>query len=143
MLFDKHQEQVILDRCWFIYDLITNTFHVAEDFHADYISDIESVLLTNRLYFKVTIEQGEYHLIIQEDFDFRFYELLVVNYSYILTDKSDRTIIWSDPAPHHKRNYRGQKLTNFPHHLHDSKGRICDFSGRIEDFFREVAKLIP
>ncbi len=29
MLFDKHQEQIILDRCWNIYDLITNTFQIA------------------------------------------------------------------------------------------------------------------
>jgi hypothetical protein len=61
MLFDRHQEQVILDRCWYIYDFITNTFHVDEDFHVDYVSDIESVLLTNRLYSKAAIEYGEYH----------------------------------------------------------------------------------
>lgn len=121
MLSDKHQEQVILDRCWNIYDLITITFHGDENFHSDYISEIESVLLTNRLYFKVTIEQGEYHLIIQEDYDFHFYELSILNYSYILTDRTDRTIIWADSAPHHKTDYRGQYLTNFLHHLHDPK----------------------
>jgi hypothetical protein len=59
-----------------------------------------------------------------------------------LTDKTTHTIIWSDPAPHHKTDYRGQKLSNFPHHLHNPKGRICDFSGSIEDFLKEVSKLI-
>ena len=142
MLSEKHQEQAILERSWNIYDLITNTFHVDEDFHVEYISDVESVLLTNRLYFKLAIEQGEYYLIIQEDYDFHFYELSIVNYSYILTDKRGQTIIWSDPAPHHKTDYRGQNLTNFPHHLHDPKGRICNFSGKIEDFLKEVSKLI-
>ncbi len=142
MLPDKHQEQIIIDRCWHIYDLITDAFRVDEAFHLDYISDIESVLLTNRLYFKVEIEQGEYHLIIQEDYDFHFYELSIVNYSYILNDKKDHTIIWSDPAPHHQTDYRGQKLANFPHHLHDPKGRICNFSSRIDDFLKEVSKLI-
>ena len=87
MLSEKHQEQAILDRCWNIYDQITTTFQVDENFHVDYVSDIESVLLTNRLYFKVTIERGEYHLIIQEDYDFHFYELSIVSYSYILIDK--------------------------------------------------------
>ena len=62
MLPDKHQEKVVIDRCWHIYDLITNAFHVDEAFHVDYMSDIESVLLTNRLYSKVTIQQGEYYL---------------------------------------------------------------------------------
>ena len=142
MLFDKHQQQVILEHCWNIYDLITNTFHVDEDFHVEYISNIESVLLTNRLYFKATIEQDEYRLIIQEDYDFHFYELSVVNYSYILTDSTGHAVIWSDPAPHHQTDYRGQNLANFPHHLHDSKGRICNFSGRIEDFLKQIAKLI-
>ena len=142
MLSEKHQEQAILDRCWNIYDQITTTFQVDENFHVDYVSDIESVLLTNRLYFKVTIERGEYHLIIQEDYDFHFYELSIVSYSYILTDKRGHTIIWSDPVPHHQIDYRGQKLTNFPHHLHDLKGRICDFSGRFEDSLKEVFKLI-
>lgn len=37
MLSEKHQEQAILDRNWNIYDLITNTFHVDEDFHVEYI----------------------------------------------------------------------------------------------------------
>lgn len=108
----------------------------------DYLIDVESALLTNRLYFKVTIEQGEYYLIIQEDYDFHFYELSVGNYSYILTDNTGHTVIWSDSAPHHETDYRGQNLTNFHHHLHDPKGRICDFSGRIEDFLKEVTKLI-
>lgn len=142
MLSEKHQEQAILERSWNIYDLITNTFHVDEVFHVEYISDVESVLLTNRLYFKLAIEQGEYYLIIQEDYNFHFYELSIVNYSYILTDKRRQTLIWSDPAPHHKTDYRGQKLTNFPHHLHDPKGRICNFSGKIEDFLKEASKLI-
>jgi len=93
MLSEKHQEQAILERSWNIYDLITNAFHVDEDFHVEYISDVESVLLTNRLYFKLAIEQGEYYLIIQEDYDFHFYELSIVNYSYILTDKRGQTII--------------------------------------------------
>jgi hypothetical protein len=76
------------------------------------------------------------------DFRCLLYELSVVNYSYILTGNTGHTVIWSDPAPHHKTDYRGQNLPNFPHHLHDPKGRICDFSGKIEDFLKEITKLI-
>ncbi len=94
------------------------------------------------MHFKLTIEAGKNHLIIQEDYDFHFYELSIVNYSYKLTDKRGPTIIWSDPAPHHQTDYRGQSLVDFPHHLHDPKGRICDFSGKIEDFLKEASKLI-
>lgn len=141
MLLDKHQKQLVIDRCWYIYDQITNTFHVDDDFHVDYLLDVESALLTNRLYFKVKIEHGDNFIIIQEDYDFHLHELSIEGYSYILTDKTGHTVIWSDPAPHHKLDYRGQALSHFPHHLHDSKGRICNFSGKIEDFLMEVKKM--
>ncbi len=77
---------------WHSYDLITDTFHVDENFHVDYILAIESVSLTNRLYFKVAIKGGQYYLLILEDYDFHFYELSVTGYSYILNDKTGRTI---------------------------------------------------
>ncbi len=142
MLSEIHHEQLVIDRCWTIYELITSTFTVNENFLVNFISDIESVLLTYRLYFKITIAKDEYYLIIQEEYNFHFHELAIENYSYILTDKTEQTLIWSDPAPHHKTDYRGQNLTHYPHHLHDPKGKIRNFSGKIEDFLREVAKLI-
>ena len=38
-------------------------------------------------------------------------------------------------------DYKNKKLINFPHHLHDEKGRICSFSGDIADFIKYILRI--
>ena len=73
---------------------------------------------------------------INEEYDFQNQKLDVKAYSYNLLDKNKNSLIRADSLPHHGVDYRRRKLTHFPHHLHDERGRICSFSGQIEDFVK-------
>jgi len=89
-----------------------------------------STLVTGSFY---PLRSG-YFLHIHEEYDFREHTLSVKAYSYNLLDKGKNNIIRADCLAHHQVDYKGHKLAHFPHHVHDEKGRICSFSGRIEDF---------
>gem|GEM_PF-6505159 len=73
-------------------------------------------------------------LSVQERYAFPKEQLHIDYYSYVLSEIGDRVIVRADSAPHHERDYHRKLLINFPHHLHDEKGRICSFSGELEDF---------
>ena len=57
---------------------------------------------------------------------------------YLLLNQALEVVIRADSLPHHQRDYRKRRLQHFPHHLHDEKGRIRSFTGRVEDFVSEV-----
>ncbi len=78
----------------------------------------------------------------RETYIFPQNELRIDSYSYPLIEIGNKAIIRADSAPHHKRDYRGKLLTHFPDHLHDDKGRICSFSGKLEDFIKLAAPFI-
>jgi len=79
---------------------------------------------------------------IREEYEMREHELIVALYSYVLVAEGSRVLLRADPLPHHRVDYRGHRLTHFPHHLHDERGRIRSFSGRLEDFLVQAAALL-
>ena len=94
-------------------------------------------MISNALSLRIQIEQDRF-LQIEEEYDFREHELIVETYSYLLLNQALEVVIRDDSLPHHRRDYRKRRLSHFPHHLHDEKGRIRSFTGRIEDFVPEV-----
>lgn len=142
MLYDSYQRSRIMDRCWLIYDLITATFAVPDSFHLDFPSMVELALSSGYLQVLVEISRKGHGLHISEEYDFRDYEFVIRVYSYILLDKSKHSILRADSLPHHPVDYRGRKLTHFPHHLHDERGGIGSFSGRVEDFVKRSAAVL-
>lgn len=137
MLSDAHRQRLIAGRCWEIYDLITRTFTVQPEFTSEFPELAEQALITGALSLRIQIEQDLF-LQIEEEYDFREHELIVETYSYLLLNQALEVVIRADSLPHHQRDYRKRWLQHFPHHLHDEKGRIRSFTGRVEDFVAEV-----
>ena len=141
MLSDTYYQQLISERCWTIYDLITGHLDVSDDFYLNFWDAAELALETNLFRLKTEIMDNEYSLIINEEYKIENYELTIVNYSYNLIDSNQKNILRADTVPHHQFDYKNKKLINFPHHLHDEKGRICSFSGEIVDFIKYVLQI--
>jgi len=142
VLHNSHQRGLIIDRCWLIYDLITEKFQPPHEFTTEFPSLVELALSSGYLQVFVEISRGGYFLHIHEEYDFREHTLSVKAYSYNLLDKGKNNIIRADCLAHHQVDYKGHKLTHFPHHVHDEKGRICSFSGRIEDFLTRSSAVL-
>ena len=142
MLYDAYQQRLIIDRCWLIYNLISETFDVPHRFHLEFPSMVELAFTSGYLQLCVEISRKGHLLHIHEEYDFRDYEFIIRVYSYNLLDRSKDNIIRADSLPHHQVDYRRRKLTHFPHHLHDDRGRICSFSGWIEDFVKRSVAIL-
>jgi hypothetical protein len=80
VLHDSHQRRLVINRCWLIYDLITQKFRPLHEFHVEFPSLVELALISGYL--------------------------------------------------------------QVPDHLHDEKGRICSFTGKIEDFVERASEII-
>ena len=139
MLHDSHQRRLIINRCWLIYDLITKKFRPLHEFHIEFPSLAELALISGYLQVLVEITRRGHFLRIHEEYDFIEHMLVVKVYSYNLLDKSKHSIIRADSLPHHRVDYKGHKLAHFPDHLHDEKGKICSFSGKLQDFVKTVS----
>lgn len=137
MLSEAHRRRLIAGRCWEVYDLIIRTFTVPAEFHSEFPELAELSLVTSALSLRVQIDQNRF-LRVEEEYDFRERELIVETYSFLLLNQALEVIIRADSLPHHQRDYRKRRLAHFPHHLHDEKGRIRSFTGRLEDFLTEV-----
>lgn len=142
MLHDSHQRRLIINRCWLIYDLITKKFRPLHEFHIEFPSLAELALISGYLQVLVEITRRGHFLRIHEEYDFIEHMLVVKVYSYNLLDKSKHSIIRADSLPHHRVDYKGHNLSHFPDHLHDEKGRICSFTGKIEDFLERASEII-
>ena len=142
MLHDSHQRRLIINRCWQIYDLITQKFRPLHEFHIEFPSLVELALISGYLQVLVEISRRGHFLRIDEEYDFIEHMLVVKVYSYNLLDKSKHSIIRADSLPHHRVDYKGHNLSHFPDHLHDEKGRICSFTGKIEDFVKRISAII-
>ena len=136
-MLSTHQRYLIADRCWLIYDLITNTFSIPDSFHLEFPEIAEIALASGYIEIRVQIEK-EHLLYIYEEYSFQARTIVRVSYSYNLLDATKNSIIRADDVPHHQVDYRNQELSHFPNHLHDEKGRICSFTGEIDDFFHQV-----
>ena len=142
MLHDSHQRRLIINRCWLIYDLITKKFRPLNEFHIEFPSLAELALISGYLQVLVEITRRGHFLHIHEEYDFIEHILVVKVYSYNLLDKSKHSIIRADSLPHHRVDYKGHNLSHFPDHLHDEKGRICSFSGKLQDFLKRASEII-
>jgi len=142
VLHDSHQRRLIINRCWLIYDLITKKFNPLHEFHIEFPSFVELALISGYLQVFVEITRKGCSLRIHEEYDFIEHMLIIKVYNYNLLDKSKHSIIRSDSLPHHRFDYKGHNLSHFPDHLHDEKGRICSFSGKIEDFVKRASEII-
>ena len=142
MLHNSYQRALIIDRCWLIYDLITEKFRPPHEFHIEFPGLVEIALISGYLQALVEISPTVDFLHIHEEYGFREHRLVLKGYSYNLLDKSKHSIIRADALPYHRVDYKGHKLSHFPHHLHDERGRICPFSGRIEDFIKISSAII-
>lgn len=142
MLYDSHQRGQIIDRCWLIYELISDTFVPPDEFHIQYPSLVELALTSG--YFKLIVELGGsgYRIHVYEEYGFFEYKLVLKTYVYMLFDRDKNSIIRVDSLPHHKIDYKGHELSHFPNHLHDEMGRICSFSGRIDDFVKRCSTVL-
>lgn len=134
MLSDKLKRWLIANRAWEIYwllqklpeqenDLLSNLDHQIED--ATHVGNLRLHALWPSLNKKLSV---------YERYAFPKEQLQIDYYSYVLSEMGDHAIIRADSAPHHERDYHRKLLANFPHHLHDENGRICSFSGELEDF---------
>ena len=142
MLYDSYQRRLIINRCWLIYDLITEKFRPLHEFHIEFPSLVELALISGYLQVLVEISRRGHFLRIDEEYDFIEHILVVKVYSYNLLDKSKHSIIRADSLPHHRVDYKGHKLSHFPDHLHDEKGRINSFSGKIDDFVERTSEIV-
>ena len=142
MLHDSHQRKLIINRCWLIYDLITKKFRPLHEFHIEFPSLAELALISGYLQVLVEITRRGHFLRIHEEYDLIEHMLVVKVYSYNLLDKSKHSIIRADSLPHHRVDYKGHNLSHFPDHLHDEKGRICSFSGKLQDFVKKASEII-
>jgi len=114
---------------------------VSPKFHEEFIEAAELALWSGALQVEVPI-LPDYLLDLREEYGFREQGLIVARYSYVLLDPHRNPLLRADPLPHHRVDYRGRRLTHFPHHLHDEQGRVRSFSGRLEDFLSQAASLL-
>lgn len=140
MSLDARRRRRIAERCWQVYDLITRHLQPVPDFHLEFPEAAELAILSGALQVRIAIPP-RHSLDIREEYEVRDHELIVAFYSYVLL-AGGRVLLRADPSPHHRVDYRGRKLTYFPHHLHDERGRIQSFSGRLEDFLAQAATII-
>ena len=142
MLPDSYHQQLISERCWTIYEVVTGLLDVSDDFYHKFWDAAELAFETDLFRLKAEIMANEYSLIINEEYKIENYKLTIESYSYNLIDRNQNNILRTDTVPHHQFDYKNKKLINFPHHLHDEKERICSFSGEIADFIKYILRIV-
>jgi hypothetical protein len=84
VLHDSHQQKLIINRCWLIYDLITEKFRHPYKFHIEFSALVELALISGYLQVLVEISPEGHFLHIHEEYDFGEHSLEVKGYSYNL-----------------------------------------------------------
>ena len=77
MLYDSHQQRLIIERCWLIYDLITEMFPVPCRFHVEFPSLVELALTSGYFQIFVKISRKGHFLHIHEEYDSLLFPLSV------------------------------------------------------------------
>jgi hypothetical protein len=139
--YEARQRRQIAERCWQVYESILRSFTPSPEFHLLFPEWAELALWSGALQARIALSQG-YALEIHEEYHFHDRELVVARYSYVPLGQDQAPFLRADPLPHHRVDYRGRKLTNFPHHLHDEHAGIRSFSGQLEDFLTQAATLV-
>ena len=141
MLYDAHQQGRIIQRCWMIYELVSDTFVPPHEFHIQYPSLVELALTSGYFKLLATLNKSGHSIHIHEEYAFSEYKLILKSYVYMLFDRDRNSIIRADSLPHHETDYKGHRLAHFPNHLHDEMGRVCSLNGEIEDFVRRCRNI--
>lgn len=141
MPFDGRQRAALLDRCWSIYQSVTGTFHVPENFHVDFPVVAESALVLGSLHITVPIGAG-LTLSLREEYGFERQRLTVSRYSYNVIDTAGNNLLRADNLPFHRTDYRKKLLTHPPNHLHDQRGRVFSFNGDVQTFLANAKTLL-
>ena len=68
-------------------------------------------------------------------------ELEISRYSYNVIDYTGNNLLRADNLPHHRTDYHGRALSHPPHHMHDERGRVRSFTGRVQDFIATAKTL--
>ena len=93
MLSDSYYQQLISERCWTIYEVITDHLDISGDFYLKFWDAAELALETNLFRLKTEIMANEYSLIINEEYKIENYALTVGSYSYNLIDSNQKNIL--------------------------------------------------
>lgn len=141
MRFEGRVRADLIDRCWSIYVCLTEAFALPDNFHLEFPGAVETALVTGALHIALPIA-ANLTLSLREEYDFDRLRLTVSRYSYNVIDSHGDNLFRADNSPFHRTDYRGRALTHLPHHMHDARGKVLSFSGRIEDFIRH-AKTFP
>jgi len=138
----RAQQRRIAERCWQVYEWVCRRFAVAPEVHEQFPETAELALWTGARQVRVLLaDPPGYALGLWEAYVLSAEAPDISRYSYVLLER-ETPILRADPSPHHDVDYRGRKLTRFPHHLHDEQGRVRSFSGHIEDFLSKAAALL-
>jgi len=141
MRFEGSQRAAVLNRCWSIYQSLTRSFTVPENFHVEFPITVESVLISGTLHVTVPVS-GDLTLSLREEYAFDRQRLAVTRYSYNLIDATGDNVLRADNLPFHRTDYRRRALTHPPHHIHDQRGRVFSFSGDVHDFISHSKTLL-
>ena len=91
MLHNSHQRASIIDRCWLIYDLITEKFEPPHEFHIKFPDLVEIALVSGYLQALVEISPTVDFLHIHEEYDFREHRPVLKGYSYNFMRGDDKS----------------------------------------------------
>lgn len=138
---ERQRRALMLERCWSLYQMLTDVFTVPDAFHAEFLVIAETALLTGALHLILPLSSA-LTLSLREEYAFERHELSVRRYSYNVIDHTGSNLLRADNLPHHRTDYRGRSLPHPPHHMHDERGRVLSFSGQVEDFLYATRSLL-
>lgn len=138
---ERQRRALLLERCWSLYQALTDVFVVPDTFHNEFPIAAEAALMAGALHITLSLT-AELTLSLREEYIFEQYTLRVQRYSYNVIDHIGANVLRADNLPHHRTDYRGRRLTHPPHHMHDERGRVLSFSGQAQDFFHATHSLI-
>ena len=141
MSSERRRRALVLEHCWSLYQILTDTFVVPETFHTEFPVITETVLLTDALHIVLSLSSA-LTLSLREEYAFEQYTLQVRRYSYNVIDHAGVNVLRADNLPHHRTDYRGRPLPHPPHHMHDEHGRVLSFSGQVQDFLHATRFLL-
>lgn len=133
MVSDEHWRGWIAKHCWDLYSVVTSNFTVDYESYEKFCDIVPKV--PDAGLFRVSIEFESAHVLeIREEYERKEHTVEVVNYSYVLREKTGKNILRADTEGRHPIDHMGHELPNPPHHLHDEQDRICYFTGQFNDF---------
>lgn len=141
MRSEGRHRAALIDHCWSIYLSLTGAFTLPEDFHIEFPVAAESALITGVLHVRVPLSEN-LTLSLREEYASGRQGLEINRYSYNLIDSAGNNFLRADNLPFHRTDYRRRALTHAPHHMHDERGRVCSFTGQVQDFINHAKSFL-